>query len=200
MNKVLAVCLVAMLLVSFSVAEENSWTAAETRRQSFEAGKLMLHLGAGDAKVIARSDLREIIVRSEVRDSDKVRDVKVRFESSANQTDVYVQGPNHFRYTVEIPSRVDLFLRMTAGDLTVRGVEGSIDAELRAGDFTLELPHIEGDYGPVNLSVGVGDLNADAFHTSKGGMWRHFNLERQAKYRLHARTGAGDLVVSASPK
>ena len=51
------------------------------------------------------------------------------------------------------------------------------------------------DYGHVDASVNAGDLDAEPFGVSKGGLFRSFDKHGSGKYRLHAHVGAGDLVL-----
>jgi len=65
--------------------------------------------------------------------------------------------------------------------------------ELSFGDLTIEAnPE---DYAHVDASVYSGDLDAEPFAISKGGLFRSFEKRGPGKYRLHAHVGAGELML-----
>lgn len=190
--------LAAVLLFSLcSSASGATWHAGTPVHAAFKGGgKIILHLGSGDATVVGKPDGEEIIVSYEAQDESKLKNVKTEVNVSGTTASIRVSGPhNNFHYTVTIPAREDLTLRMTAGDLSVQGVDGPLDIELHAGDCNVKLGAKAEDYGPVDLSNTAGDLNAAAFGAAKGGLFRHFKLDRSAKYRLHVHLGAGDLNI-----
>ena len=47
-------------------------------------------------------------------------------------------GPTkHVRFTIEIPERSDVYLRMRASDMRVDGIEGNKDIRMTAGDLNI---------------------------------------------------------------
>jgi hypothetical protein len=157
--------------------------------------KLRLHLRSGEFRIVGRSD-NKIAVRLAGRSSDNARDLTVRFRRRDNDADLRVFGGprNNLEVTIEVPSSVTLFARMFAGDLSVEGVSGDKDVELRAGDLTISVGDAA-DYGHVDASVLSGDIEAAPFHESHGGLFRSFEKTGAGKYRLHAHVGAGDLTL-----
>src|SRR5260370_18550451 len=111
---------------------------------------LRLHLRSGEFRIVGRNDNR-IAVHLNGRNADNARDLTVRFRRSDN--DGYLPafgGPNNnLEVTTEIPSSAILFIRMTAGDLTVEGVSGDKDVELHFGDLTIALGNAA-DYSHVD--------------------------------------------------
>jgi len=186
-----------LLLVGLAVAEDGPWVAGKTARTAFPArGMVILHLGAGDATVVENPDAKEIVITTETRSADKLNSIKVSVNAAGSTADVRVDGPNNgFRYRIELPTAADLKVRMSAGDLTISGVDGNTDVELHAGDCTIKLGTAAENFGPISLSVSAGDVKGDAFGASKGGLFRHFHEHRVAKYKFHAHVGAGDLTV-----
>ncbi len=81
-------------------------------------------------------------------------------------------------------------------DVTVRlkTIGNYADVEIHAGDMILGVGKAD-DYGHVDASVNAGDLDAQPFGVSKGGLFRSFDKHGGGKYRLHAHVGAGDLVL-----
>ncbi len=147
--------------------------------------KLRLHLRSGEFRIVGSND-NKIAVHLSGRNADNARELTVRFKRWDPKNDLEV--------TIEIPSSAMLFVRMTAGDLSVEGVSGDKDVELYAGDLTISVGDAA-DYGHVDASVLSGDLEAAPFHESHGGLFRAFEKHGTGKYRLHAHVGAGDLTL-----
>ena len=85
---------------------------------------------------------------------------------------------------------------LTAGDLTVDGIEGNKDIESHAGDLTIDVGRAE-DYSHVDAALWAGDLEAPPFNVSKGGLFRSFDWKGGGAYTLHAHLKAGDLRLVA---
>jgi hypothetical protein len=83
---------------------------------------------------------------------------------------------------------------MFAGQMDVFDVEGDKDTELSFGQLNIDVGKPE-QYGRVDASVNSGQLQADAFDVSKGGLFRSFDRTGPGKYRLHAHVGAGQVVL-----
>jgi hypothetical protein len=186
-----------LIFVGFASADEKPWVAGKTTRVGFPGrGMVILHLGAGEAKVVENPDAKEIVITTETRSTDKLNSIRATVNAAGSTADVRVDGPNKdFRYRIELPTAADLKVRMSAGDLTIDGVDGNTDVELHAGDCTITLASAPENFGPIDLSVKAGDVQADRFNASKGGLFRHFHERRVAKYKFHAHVGAGDLNV-----
>ncbi|MGH8273672.1 MAG: hypothetical protein ACRES9_05365 [Gammaproteobacteria bacterium] len=99
-------------------------------------------------------------------------------------------------WTLVIPARLALRLKLGVGDATVSGIAGGLDAEIGVGHLDARLPqgpakanvgvgHIEAaigssDYGPVDLSAGVGHVGfeVNGEEISKG-VQKHFTSASQ---------------------
>jgi hypothetical protein len=125
---------------------------------------------------------------------DRTDDVRVRLETSGGKAYVKVRGcpHNNFRLMVELPKSSDLYVRMFAGELNVKGITGNKDVQLHAGQLTMEIGQ-PADYAHVDASVSSGELDAAPFDLNKGGLFRSFDRNGPGKYRLHAHVGAGEL-------
>jgi hypothetical protein len=192
---------VCALIVSCVVLTSAAFGADGPRKESVQrtafkaGGTIYLHLGAGDADVVVKPGTSEIVVTTKTKEAE-TKDTRVSVKVVNTRADVSVHGPkNHFEYRVEIPSAAHLIVRMSAGDLNISGVDGDLDAELHAGDCNINLGATPDSYGPVDLSVRAGDVEAPAFKVSKDGLFRHHREKRIAKFKLHAHVGAGDLRV-----
>ena len=190
-------------LICVAAADERAGKAlqvTETGKESFEAdfvsgGQLRMHIRSGDLRVIG-SDENKIRVNYSGKNGSKTNDVTVRLKTIGNYAELRVSGgPNNdFHIKIQVPKNSGLYLRMPAGDLEVDGLTGDKDVEIHAGDMTLGVGKAD-DYGHVDASVNAGDLDAEPFGVSKGGLFRSFDKHGSGKYRLHAHVGAGDLVL-----
>jgi hypothetical protein len=190
--------LTALLLFSTSLVfaqTKNVSTDPDKFEFGFHAGgKLRMELGAGDVNIVGGKEDKIVVTYST---SKPEQDKKVKVEADIKDAwgTLKVHGPhNNFHYTIQIPEKTNLYVRMSAGDLKLSGIEGHKDVESHAGDLTIDLDHPE-KYGDVDASVRMGDLNLSAFNVSKGGMWRSWRRNEKGEYRLHVHLGAGDLTV-----
>ncbi len=122
---------------------------------------------------------------------------KIAAGVKGSEANVRIQTPsgNGIHVEIGIPAKTNLYTRMTAGNLTVEGIEGSKDLELRAGNMTIDVVDAK-QYGPVYASVSSGDLAADAWSVNKGGILRSFKTNGSGKYGLHAHVSAGKLTLT----
>ncbi len=193
------VCLAAFALGASAQDKhaDKAWHTGSVVRSSLASGSsVSLDLGSGDAKVTVVPSATEIVVTPESQVEEDLGKFRTQVHSTGSLTTVKITGPhNHTRYRVEIPSVANLRVHMTAGDLLIKGLASSADITLHAGDLNIELGASPQDFGPVDLSVKVGDLNASMFNADKGGFFRHFHETTTRKYKLKAHVGTGDLTV-----
>ena len=158
-------------------------------------GRLRMNLRAGDFH-IAGNEANKITVRVTGRNAWRADDLQVRLQGSDKSADLLVRGgpKNDLEVTIEVPQKTDLFVRMTAGDLDFHNVIGDKDAELHAGDLTIEVGDATA-YAHVEASVYTGDLEARPFGESHSGLFRWFHKEGHGRYTLHAHVDAGDLTL-----
>jgi hypothetical protein len=155
-------------------------------------GQLSLDLCSGGVNL---KGIDENLLRvSYHSEHDRTDDVRVHLETSGGKADVKVRGcpHNNFWLTVELPKSSDLYVRMFAGELNVKGITGNKDVQLHFGQLTMEIGQ-PGDYAHVDGSVNSGELDAAPFDLNKGGLFRSFERSGPGKYRLHAHVGAGEL-------
>ncbi len=123
-------------------------------------------------------------------------DVRVRIQISGDRAEIGItECPrNNFKVRIEVPEHSALHVRMMAGQLDVRDVQGDKDVELSFGQLTMDVGRAD-DYGHAHASVNSGDIDAPAFGVSKGGLFRSFDRNGPGKYRLHAHVGAGQIEL-----
>ena len=157
-----------------------------------QGGRVHLDLSAGDY-TIRGSAFETVRVRWETRNARESARAEVTI--SGTTASVKTHGPkNNFRVAIDLPRRVDLDIELSAGDLTVAGIEGNKTLSMWAGDVTIEVG--EADlYRQVDATVRAGDITAHPFGRSTGGLFRSLHWKGPGKYTLDARLTAGDLKL-----
>ena len=196
--------LTAVLLLSTCVFSSAASTEAKgedltlgdsLQSESSDITTLRLHMKDGDFRIVG-VDSDEITIRTEGKNADQAKHMKVRLQRSGDALDMtFLNVPkNNVQVTIAIPKDTNLFARMRAGDLSVDGVAGDKDLELLAGDLSVGVPE-PADYGPVDLSVRFGDVSGRQFGDPKGLVGNSLKRDGAGKYRLHAHVFAGDLTL-----
>ena len=157
--------------------------------------RLDLRVRSGDVRIVGVEEDR-ISVEVTGKSAYAARDLKVRFEKKDGAGEMKVWGgpKNGIAITVRIPSRTDLHARIPFGEVVVENMSGNQDVELHAGDLTVEVADREA-YSHVDASVITGEVDAEPFGESRGGLFRSFRREGAGPYRLHAHVGAGQLTL-----
>jgi len=154
-----------------------------------------MDLSAGEYRITGNPDNR-IRMTWSVRPSDRLSAVEARTDVKGTQARILTAGPrNNFKVDIQVPSKADLYIRLTAGELRLDGVEGSKDVELHAGELRIEVNRAE-DYSAVDAGVWAGEIHADPFNVQKDGLFRSFDWKGSGRYRLHAHLKAGEVWLS----
>jgi len=159
-----------------------------------QGGQIFMDLSAGQY-VIRGGDEPRIRLHWQADSAADLERVKVNIGVSGKTARVDTDGPsNNFRVEVDVPKRADLTVRLSAGDLTIAGVEGSKDVSAWAGDLKIDVGRAA-DYRKVAASVTAGDLRAEAFEVMKEGLFRSFSQQGKGKYDLDVRLTAGKIEL-----
>ena len=190
--------LLTLLLTASSVAAQQRQNEAVVEQKFSPGGSIRMHLSAGDY-TISGSDSSAIVVTYRASSPERLKRIKVQCKTNGSSAELTVaETPhNNFHATIEVPRQSDLWVRLTAGDMKIEGIEGNKDVEAHAGDLEIQIAHPE-EYGHRDASVLAGDIDASAFNISKEGLFRSFQQKGPGKYRLHAHLGAGDLTIRES--
>ncbi len=156
---------------------------------------LHLHVRSGEILIVGTDD-NKITVDLAGKNADKIQDVKGRLSVSNNVAELHLTGgpKNELQIIIHLPKNSDLTARIFAGDVSVQDVIGNKDLELHAGQLTIAVDKPD-DYGHVDMSVNAGEVDAEIFGDSKGGLFRSISREAAGKYRLHAHVGTGQLSI-----
>lgn len=192
--KGLGFCLV--LLIPILLHAQH--TGASAKQEFISGGTIRMHLEAGGYTVTPGGS-ENIVVTCRTHTEEQLERVKVDIKRTGNSADVYISETPHgnFQATIEVPRRSNLWVRLSAGELIVDGVEGDKDLEVHAGRIQADIPHPE-QYGHRDASVLTGSIEASAFDVSKGGLFRSFEQEGPGKYRLHAHLMTGEIDLRGS--
>jgi len=175
-----------------------AWTQAVNERSSvfdLAAGrKIRMDLEAGEYAIKGSPDekVRVTWVADRSRDAEKV---KVRFTATPDGGALDMKDTRNAHITIHVPARSDVRINISAGELSVSGIEGNKDIELKAGELRVNV----GDpaaYRDVSSSVSIGEINAGPFHANKDGFFRSFQHVGQGKYSLRAVVGVGEVNLS----
>jgi hypothetical protein len=183
---------VTLLAGSTGAAQPSSTPAVE--RPFARAGTIKMDLAAGDYRISGRADDR---IRVTWRADRPEQGTNVRADVDVRGTVAVIKTGgfrNGVHFTIDVPARSDVEVDLSAGDLELRGVEGSKRVESWAGDISIDVGQPE-QYGSVEASVTAGDLRAAPFKVSKGGLWRSFTWSGTGRYSLKAKLFAGDLTL-----
>jgi hypothetical protein len=186
----MAFCAAAMTAGLFTPAVAG----AEEHRveRGFAAGRrVWMDLSAGSYRVRQGSD-DKIVVRWESADPDSGK-MNVTLDARGSDASVVTHADSgEFHVVIEIPARTDVTVRLSAGDFRIEGIAGNKDINSWAGKVEIEVKD-RNEYRSVEASVTAGDLNASAFDTKTGGLFRSFSWKGPGKYTLEVRLTAGDV-------
>jgi hypothetical protein len=161
-----------------------------------EGGIVTLHLSSGDYTVRAgASDRVRVEWRAEDLGAEKqMKEITVVTDIFERVMTIRTKGPTkHARFTIEIPARSDIHLRVRAGDVRIEGIEGNKDVRMTAGDLHIEVA--PGSLRHVHASVTFGDLKASSLGIEKDGFKNSVDWFGDGQYTLDARLFAGDVTL-----
>ena len=198
MRQLIAMIVLCVLQASLAPAQTPSPTTPPTsalERNFAPGGKITLRLPAGDYTIRSGSN-DKIHLQWETKKPEQLQAVKVEATVQGAEASIRIRAPKRsdFRAIIELPARTDLDVRLNAGDLNIRGVEGKKDVECHAGDITIDVGSAT-DYSRVDASARAGDIEAPPFGASKGGLFRSFRWEGKGKHVLHVHVGAGSITL-----
>jgi hypothetical protein len=124
--------------------------------------------------------------------------VQLRWRTDNSGLQVVIRSPLSLSVDVELelPSPISLEVHMTAGDLTVGGVEGDKNLRLFAGDMKVDVGTLE-SVREAEVSSGIGDTNVPSGGTMHGWLGHTWKYKGSGPYRLYASTTLGDVSLVA---
>lgn len=185
---------VTLLAGSTGAFQAQSSTGIPVDQAFPKAGTIKMSLKAGDYKISGRPDER-IRVAWRADRPEQAANLKAKSEIRGNTATIVTDGfRDGIHFTIDVPARSDIEIDLSAGDLEVRGIEGNKRVETWAGDVSIDIGQPE-QYRLVEASVRAGDLSAQPFKFSTGGLMRSFNWSGKGPYSLRVKLFAGDLTL-----
>lgn len=186
----------AAVLVGFQVIGTAQTTERpdQIERPFPRGGRIMMDLSAG-SYTIRGGAVDSIRVRWETRDPRDMSSVRTDVVVTGTNATLRTRGPkNNFKVSVDVPAVADIQLDLSAGELTLRGIEGNKSVSMWAGEVTVEVgdPQL---YRRVDLTVRAGEIQASPFGATRGGLLRSFRWDGTGKYTLIARLFAGEVKL-----
>jgi hypothetical protein len=201
MKQTLAALVVFVLPVSIALAQTSppaTPASSSLERDFASGGKITMKLSAGGYTIRSGAE-NKIRMQWETKKPEQLKGVKANILVQGHEATIQARGPRQsdFQVVIELPARADLQVRLSAGDLQIRGIEGNKDVECHAGDITINVGSAA-DYSRVAASAHAGDIEAPPFGISKGGLFRTFRWQGTGKYALHVHVGAGSVTLLGS--
>jgi hypothetical protein len=193
MRAVFVASVVATALVALPATQtrEPGRTTDSLERAFASGGSVRMDLSAGDYLITGTPDNR-VRLDWQVRDPEQLWRVKARADVHGTDATVATDGPsnNGFHVEIRVPAKTDLDVRLTAGSVTIEGVNGNKSVDSYAGELNVDVGRAD-DYKRVDASVWAGEILAPAFRAEKGGLFRSFDWRGSGPYRLRASLWAG---------
>jgi hypothetical protein len=178
--------------VRANTAVEGGTTTSPIEKTFAAGGRVRMRLSAGEYVIEPRSD-DKIHVSWTVRDASEARNARAALAVEGTEARIETDGPhNGFDVKIGVPARSDLYVRLTAGELTIKAIEGHKDVSLLAGEIRIAVDK-DNAYRSVDARVMAGEIQARAFGGHKGGLFRGFEWKGDGKYDLKARLSAGEI-------
>jgi len=125
--------------------------------------------------------------------------VSVKLQRSGpKEASLSVQGPgDQVHYRIEVPRQSNVSIEMSAGELAVQGVTGSLSVEMMAGEMDLRV----GDssrYRNVRASVLAGEITARPWKVDISGVSRpNCSRARSRSARIRLRSPIPAALIAA---
>jgi hypothetical protein len=189
-SKANLVVLAAIGLASCSSKPEQP-PVVKVEKPFAAAGSIEMQLDGGDYTIRAGPD-----ERIRVSFGGNTGNAAAELATSGTRANLAIRDTphNNFRATVEVPARADLTVHLTGGNLEIAAITGNKDIDSKAGNVGISIPNAN-DYGSVDASVQVGNLDAGPFGNSGSGLSPHLQWSGPGKYTLKASLGAGNLEL-----
>lgn len=186
---------VAVILAAFPLAPRAQESPADEISRPFApGGQVVMKLSAGEYRIQGIPD-PEIRVRWRTRNPDDRQRTKVAVHVEGSAATIQTRGPrDNFQVTIDLPARADLVVRLSAGDLDIRRIEGHKEIDVWAGDLRIAIGDPE-LYRRIDASVRAGELSVVPLRVTKGGLLRSVQTSGKGPYDLRVRLFAGDLKL-----
>jgi hypothetical protein len=163
-SKTNLVILVAVGLASCSSRPDQPQTV-KLEKPFAAAGSIEVQLEGGDYVVRAA---RDECIRVLFRGNTGHAVAELNTDGTHANLAVRDTPHNNFQAPLEVPSAADLAIHLTGGNLQISAITGNKEIDSAAGNVEISISN-PNDYGSVDASVKVGNLNAGPFGDSGSG-------------------------------
>jgi len=190
--------LAGLVAVPASQAQRDDRPTESTERAFTAGGLVAFDLVAGDYRITGSPDERiHVAWRTRDRNDDEI-DALVAIDVMGSEATVTVERTKVFGnlgvdVDIQVPSRSDLDVALSAGELSIAGITGNKAITMNAGEIDVDVGRVA-DYGLVSASVWAGELQARPFGQNKEGLFRSFNWTGEGPYRIQASLKAGEMT------
>lgn len=153
---------------------------------------------------IVGTDQEGIRVSCKAEDTYSATHTRLRLSGTPTQSTLTIDGEhlthNSLQIRIEVPRKINLRAQMPAGQIKVNEIVGDKDLELYAGQITITAAH-KWDYKDVDVSVSIGQVNAQVYGEDRGGFFRGVQKQNaDGEYKLHAHVTTGQIeLLGKSP-
>jgi len=195
------VVLATLVTVPTSQGRRDDRPVNSTERAFPAGGLVALELTAGDYRITGSPDDRiHVRWRTEDASGDAI-DARVAIDVKPAEATVTVERTALFGnlgvdVDIEVPSRSDLFVELSAGELRIAGITGNKTVSMNTGELDVDVGRAA-DYAIVSASVWAGEVTARPFGHDHEGVFRSFTWTGTGRYRLEARLKAGEITFRA---
>lgn len=154
---------------------------------------LAMQLAAGTYQVQA-GDFDKVVVVYRTGNTRNVEDVKVSLTISAQTGLLKIRGAKNIDATIEIPKSIALSVKLSTGNMEVKGIEGNKDFDLGTGTVKVDMINPD-QYADIDASVKVGEVDGGSlghFYSVGGSSLRKHG---PGKYNLYAHVNIGTVVL-----
>ena len=190
--------LMGVLMAASTAGAQEAGTCASGITIPADAG-MRLAIGSRSSGMdIEGTDAREIRVTCTMRDEDRADEVHLRLSVKNGKGELRITGgpSNNLQIRVEVPRQTHLWVRMPAGAVHVKDVNGDKDIDVHAGE--VQISGVNPDaYQSVHAAVEIGEVRAKEYDVAKGGFFR--SVERKSSnglYRLDAHIITGSIHLN----
>jgi hypothetical protein len=180
-----------LFLLAASLAFAQTENAGNLELSLAPQTMLTLNLSSGDYRIVAGA-ADKLVITSQAKSPAVRRKVRFGLNASSTEATVRVDGPSNFAAVIQVPTNINLNVRLKGGRLTMAGIEGDKDIESNAGKLNIGVGHPE-NYRTVDASVNAGEIDASAFHGARFGANQSFSASGPGRYSLHVHVGTGQI-------
>ncbi len=193
MKRTVSVIAISTAFLGLAFAQTSNVIEAPPLGDSLERSFMLG--GTVRMKLSAGADDNKIRIRRTTKRSEQLKKMRAHVDLTVSEALITTQrSKRDFDVEIELRARSDLIVRLGAGDIDIRGIEGNNDVECHVGDIIIDIGRAQ-DHCQINAAVKIGDIEAPLIGISKGGFFPSAVWLGTGKSSLHAHDGPGSLTL-----